>query len=221
MDKKTPLKNLAYAMLKDKILNNEFPPNTYLEEKTLCEMLNISRTPIREAINKLEYEDLVQIIPQKGIFVTDFTIQSVAELFQARKLVEPILLRLSGSILNKDALFEFRSQTLAALEVKNIDHLCHIDYKLHSYFNSSCKNQFLTKLSAYITDHYQRVRTQSFYPQERTIQGANEHISILDHLIDDDFSAASELLQQHIANTESYYFNNLLKSATTPQNNTN
>ncbi len=220
MDKKQPLKNIAYTILKDKILNNEFPPNTYLEEKALCEMLNISRTPIREAINKLEYEDLVQIIPQKGIFVTDFTIQSVAELFQARKIIEPILLKLSSSVLNKDVLFEFRAQTLTALDEKNIDQLCHIDYKLHGYFNSSCKNQFLTKLSAYITDHYQRVRTQTFYPQERTIQGANEHISILDHLIDEDFATAAELLGQHIANTESYYFTNLLKSATTPQTNT-
>lgn len=217
MAKREPLKNIAYNTLKSKILNNEFPPNTYLEEKSLCEMLNISRTPIREAINKLEFEDLVQIIPQKGIFVTDFTIQSVAELFQARKLIEPMLLELSGPALNKDVLLEFREQTLTAIEAEHIDQLCQIDCRLHNYFNSNCQNQFLSKLVAYITDQYQRVRTQNFYPQERTIQGAKEHIGIIDQLINEDFIAAQELLRQHITNTESYYFKNLLKSATMPQ----
>lgn len=217
MAKREPLKNIAYHTLKNKILNNEFPPNTYLEEKALCELLNISRTPIREAINKLEFENLVQIIPQKGIFVTDFTIQSVAELFQARKLVEPLLLQLSGPVLNKDTLLEFRELTLAAIEANDIDQLCQIDCRLHNYFNSNCQNQFLTKLVAYITDQYQRVRTQNFYPQERTLQGAKEHIDMIDQLINDDFNTAQESLRKHIANTESYYFKNLLKSATTPQ----
>ena len=94
MSKKEPLKNIAYDKLKSMILNNEFAPNTYLDEKSLCELLSISRTPIREAINKLEYEDLVQTIPQKGIFVTDFSIQSVYELFQARKEIEPLILKI-------------------------------------------------------------------------------------------------------------------------------
>lgn len=217
MAKRESLKNIAYHTLKDKILNNEFPPNTYLEEKALCEMLNISRTPIREAINKLEFEDLVQIIPQKGIFVTDFSIQSVAELFQARKLMEPMLLQLSGPLLNKDTLLEFRERALAAIEANDIDQLCQIDCQLHNYFNSNCQNQFLAKLMAYITDQYQRVRTQSLYPQERTVQGAREHIDIIDRLINEDFAAAQELLRQHITNTESYYFKNLLKSATALQ----
>lgn len=217
MTKREPLKNIAYNTLKSKILNNEFPPNTYLEEKALCELLKISRTPIREAINKLEFENLVQIIPQKGIFVTDFTIQSVAELFQARKLMEPLLLQLSGPVLNKDTLLEFREHTLAAIEANDIDQLCQIDYKLHNYFNANCQNQFLAKLVACITDQYQRVRTQSFYPQERTIQGAKEHIDIIDQLINDDFNTAQESLHKHITNTESYYFKNLLKSATAPQ----
>lgn len=216
MTKREPLKNIAYNTLKSKILNNEFPPNTYLDEKSLCEMLGISRTPIREAINKLEFENLVQIIPQKGIFVTDFTIQSVAELFQARKLVEPLLLQLSGPILNKDVLLEFREYTLIYIEKKDIDNLYHMDYKIHNYFNSHCQNQFLIRLASYIMDHYQRVRTQNFYPEERTLQGAQEHIDIIDKLINEEFASASDLIRQHITNTESFYFKNLLKSTSTP-----
>lgn len=217
MAKREPLKNIAYATLKSKILNNEFPPNTYLEEKALCDLLQISRTPIREAISKLEFENLVQTIPQKGIFVTDFSIQSVAELFQARKLIEPLLLSLSGPVLTKDTLLEFRERTMAAIEAGDIDQLCQIDCRLHNYFNSNCQNQFLAKLVTSIADQYQRVRTQSFYPQERTVEGAKEHIGIIDKLVDEEFTAAQDLLRQHIVNTESYYFKNLLKSATAPK----
>ena len=57
MNKKSSLKDVAYQILKSKILNNEFAPNAYLDEKSLCAMLNISRTPMREAISKLEYEN--------------------------------------------------------------------------------------------------------------------------------------------------------------------
>ena len=112
MNKKSSLKEVAYQILKSKILNNEFAPNAYLDEKSLCAMLNISRTPIREAISKLEYENLVQTISQKGIFVTDMPIQSVTELFQARKMIEPIAMSLCCKNLNKDRLVEFREKTL-------------------------------------------------------------------------------------------------------------
>ena len=212
MAQKEPLKVIAYKKLKDMILNNEFKPNSYLEEKSLCEMLNISRTPIREAINKLEYEDLVQTIPQKGIFVTDFSIQSVYELFQARKEIEPLILKISAPNLDIDKLVEFRERSLKLVSEKNIDALHHIDYDFHNFVNSNCNNHYLYKVVTYMTDHFQRIRTQSFFDEERAINGANEHIAMIDAIIQGNYDCLPGLMYAHISSTEKYYYKFVLRS---------
>ena len=212
MSKKEPLKNIAYDKLKSMILNNEFAPNTYLDEKSLCELLSISRTPIREAINKLEYEDLVQTIPQKGIFVTDFSIQSVYELFQARKEIEPLILKMSAPNLDIDRLISFREASLNLVDVKDIEGLHKIDYEFHDYINSNCSNKYLYKVVSYMTDHFQRVRTQPFFNEERALNGANEHIVIIDTIIQGKYDDLQSLMYEHISSTEKYYYKYVLRS---------
>ena len=80
----------AYTELKRRILRNELKPNEYLEEKQLCEMLGISRTPLREALSQLEREQLVVIVPTKGTFVADMSVKTAKDIFQMRHILEPI-----------------------------------------------------------------------------------------------------------------------------------
>ena len=210
MNKKSSLKDVAYQILKSKILNNEFAPNAYLDEKSLCAMLNISRTPIREAISKLEYENLVQTISQKGIFFLFLPIQSVTELFQARKMIEPIAMSLCCKNLNKDRLVEFREKTLRYIEVEDIDSLHRLDYDFHNYFFENCSNRHIKKVMSYILDQFQRIRTQDFYPTQRTIRGAKEHIEMINVLLRDEFDRIPEMTLNHISSTETYYYKSLM-----------
>lgn len=211
MSKKVPLNIYAYDKLKDMILNNEFKAGTHLEEKELCELLNVSRTPVREAINRLEFENLVHTIPKKGIFVTELSIQFITELFQARKLMEPIIVMLGVKNLNKDQLVSLREQTIELINSEDIMGLHKLDYVLHDYLNSKCDNQHLLKTITYISDQFQRVRTQDFYPKERALKGAYEHITMLDSLINGDLDSLPQQIQTHITSTETFYFKSLLK----------
>ncbi|RGY97792.1 GntR family transcriptional regulator [Clostridium sp. AM58-1XD] len=211
MHEKKPLNMYAYEKLKEMILNNEFKAGSHLEEKDLCELLSISRTPLREAINRLAYENLVQTIPKKGIFVTELSIQFITELFQARKLIEPIVVVLSAKNLNKDRLMDLRRKNISLINSEDIMGLHKLDYELHEYLNSRCDNQHLLKSITYISDQFQRVRTQDFYPRERALKGANEHITIIDSLVNEDFDSLPQLIQTHITSTESFYFKNLLR----------
>ena len=204
------LKIKAYNIIKQKILNNELQPGEYLEEKMLCEMLDVSRTPIREAISLLENENLVQIIPNKGIFVTTFTIQSVKELFQARHLMEPMALQLSFKNLNIDILVDFKKKFSDGIEKKDYPLLHELDYKFHNYLNSKCNNAYLVRYLKNISDNFQRVRTMSFYTVERTEAGAQEHIQLIELIIEEDLHGSIEFLERHISNTEKYYFKSLL-----------
>lgn len=210
MGKKISLKEKAYSSIKEKILYNMYIPNQYLDEKSLCEELHISRTPLREAINKLEFEGLVHTIPQKGIFVTDLSIKFITELFQARKVLEPSIASLAIKNLDKKVLLEFRAETTRLIECNDTLGLNEFDYKFHNYINKNCNNFHLVKLMTYISDQFQRVRTQNFYPEARTMRGATEHLTIIDTIIEEKFDEIPALIKSHISSTESYYFKSLL-----------
>lgn len=205
MAKSENLKQKAYTVIKGKILNNELKPNEYLEEKLLCDMLGISRTPIREAISQLAFENLVQIIPHKGIFVADLSVQSVKELFQARHLIEPMILKLSYQNLEADILLSFKERFCLALDQKDYPLLHRLDYEFHQYLSSSCGNSYLMKMMGNISDNFQRVRTQSFFTKERTENGAREHLELIDILIKKDIDQALVLLDKHIFSTEFFF----------------
>lgn len=203
-------KLIAYNTLKQKILTNELKPNEYLEEKKLCEMIGMSRTPIREAISLLAQENLVQIIQNKGIFVSEISIQSVRELFEVRHLIEPLVLEKAFPNLDFDRLIEFRGKFSEYLETKDYPYLHQIDYEFHNYITSCCKNSYLNKIMNNISDQFQRVRTQDFYSKERTENGAREHLELIDMFLQGDCGQALKALQKHIGNTEKYYFQSLL-----------
>lgn len=95
---KPSLKLQAYQYLKTKILNCEYRPNEFLNEQKLCaEMGNISRTPMRDALGRLEQEGLITILPKKGLMVSGITEEDVHSMFEMRLLVEPYALRTYGN----------------------------------------------------------------------------------------------------------------------------
>ena len=95
---KLSLKLQAYQYLKTKILNCEYRPNEFLNEQKLCaEMGNISRTPMRDALGRLEQEGLITILPKKGLMVSGITEEDVHSMFEMRLLVEPYALRTYGN----------------------------------------------------------------------------------------------------------------------------
>ena len=96
---KLSLKLQAYQYLKTKILNCEYRPNEFLNEQKLCaEMGNISRTPMRDALGRLEQEGLITILPKKGLMVSGITEEDVHSMFEMRLLVEPYALRTYGNL---------------------------------------------------------------------------------------------------------------------------
>lgn len=93
---KNSLKLQAYQIIKNKILSCEFPPGMLLNENLLCDMLSISRTPVKDAISRLEQERFVRIFPPKGVLVEPITITEVSTFFEARLLFEPYLVKEYG-----------------------------------------------------------------------------------------------------------------------------
>ena len=107
---KLSLKLQAYQYLKTKILNCEYRPNEFLNEQKLCaEMGNISRTPMRDALGRLEQEGLITILPKKGLMVSGITEEDVHSMFEMRLLVEPYALRTYGNLIPREQLEAYLS----------------------------------------------------------------------------------------------------------------
>lgn len=210
MTKKENLANQVYQYLKEKIINNKILPNTYLDEKQICETIGVSRTPVREALGRLEWEGLVISMPQRGVMVSDLSLQTVIELIHIRKVIEPALLKPYFQCYNKDVLIDFRQKIERALEIKEIETLHALDYEFHKYLYEASRRPHVIKLMSYVCDQSQRIRTQEFYLRSRSFSGARDHIRIIDALLDEDYEQVPELLAKHIQSIEQYYHGILL-----------
>ena len=101
---KNTLKEQAYAIIKENIINCTYAPSSFLVESELMQQVGASRTPIREALNKLEQENLVRILPKRGVLVCDITMGTLNEVYEVRRLVEPYIVREYGCRLDEEAL---------------------------------------------------------------------------------------------------------------------
>lgn len=206
MTERMKMKDIAYNLIKNKILNNEFKSGEYLEEKMLCDLIGVSRTPVREAINILENEGFVNVHANKGIFVSTLDIKSSKELFQARAYIEPILLELGWKNLDLNKLDDFDSSTKNFISDKNYQSLNEIDYEFHNYINSCCDNSILLKIANGIQDQFQRVRTLNYYDEQRILGGAYEHLNIIDLIKNDNLDEAKIAVKNHVYSTQKYFF---------------
>lgn len=194
---KPSLKLQAYQYLKTKILNCEYRPNEFLNEQKLCaEMGNISRTPMRDALGRLEQEGLITILPKKGLMVSGITEEDVHSMFEMRLLVEPYALRTYGHQIPREALEAYRRMML---HPETIDDFCEADDTFHELLMSTLPNKYLRAAYDRITGLNTRFRIMtgkvSMINQDQTCE---EHLKILDAALDDDWDKAADALQQHL-----------------------
>ena len=194
---KQSLKLQAYQYLKTKILNCEYRPNEFLNEQKLCaEMGNISRTPMRDALGRLEQEGLITILPKKGLMVSGITEDDVHSMFEMRLLVEPYALRNYGNLIPRQALEDYKE---LMHHPDRIDDFCKSDDDFHELLMSSLPNKYLRSAYDRITGLNTRFRIMtgkvSMINQDQTCE---EHLHILDAALNDNWDTAADALQHHL-----------------------
>ena len=103
-------KQTAYEYVKEKILSCEYEPGAMMNEQSLCDELVLSRTPVRDALSRLEQEGLVSILPKKGFVVTAMKLGDVNRIYEVRLLLEPYALRRYGHKLDRGELESLRTR---------------------------------------------------------------------------------------------------------------
>ena len=194
---KLSLKLQAYQYLKTKILNCEYRPNEFLNEQKLCaEMGNISRTPMRDALGRLEQEGLITILPKKGLMVSGITEEDVHSMFEMRLLVEPYALRTYGCDISREELEKFNDMMH---HPDGIDDFCKADDDFHALLMSTLPNKYLRAAYDRITGLNTRFRIMtgkvSMINREQTCE---EHLEVLDPALRGDWNMAADALQAHL-----------------------
>ena len=138
----TSLADRAYVAIRDLIVSLELPPAALIDERQLVESLGIGRTPVREALRRLAQEQLVEVFPRRGMFVTGVDVRDLARISEVRVALEPEAARLAAS----RATDEERDE-LAALgdQIKRGADLMALDERIHRAIHASAHNHLLEK----------------------------------------------------------------------------
>jgi DNA-binding GntR family transcriptional regulator len=209
--KKTKIsaKQKAYEIIKHDIINCRYLPNSYLSESILGAQLAISRTPVREALTKLEQEGWISVHPQRGISVSDLTINEIGMVYETRLLIEPYVAEKYGHAIDRDALAEL-AQRLGEIN-GNIDkdQGNAIDNEFHGFIIKFSKNRYFVKSMENLIHQSHRIRTMV---STRWDADASEHMAVVNALLDGDYREAAACLREHLENAKKHAYNMLIQN---------
>ena len=195
--------DLAYAEIKKKILSGALPPLSDISEDALQKELEISRTPIREAVQRLQKEGFVYIYPRKGTIVSEVTPDLVHEIYQMRELNEPAIACEACKRIQRDWLLirrnAFANPPEGLTEQELIQYFIEYDSELHMSLLDYCNNRFLRNIMTIVYDHSQRLRIKTSRPTHKEHDNATqEHIDIIDALLSQDQERVRNAVLEHI-----------------------
>lgn len=207
---KYSLKETTYQLLKEKIIDCIYPPGTIINEVQLANELQLSRTPIREAISKLELDGFVKVLPKKGIYVTDITLNDVIQVFQTRVEIEPIALHLAASRLPMEELVSFCQKFNEP--VADIQNSFRLDTAMHLFIIEHCGNKYIIDMMRRVFEENTRIIISSKQNQTKVHDAKEEHLEILNLLIDGKYTEAEKKMREHIVACRKYaldfFYNN-------------
>lgn len=205
-------KKIAYEYIKGKIISGEYPPLSDISEDTLQDELGISRTPVREAIQRLGEEGFIAIFPRKGTIVTDFSLDMVFWLYEVRELNEPYIFRQACGRLNKKWIDKMLHEFMAFSDENTINDraLRHkyisLDNELHCKVIETCRNVFLRDMMRRVNDHSHRLRVKTSTANQEYTHSIREHLAILQAFQEGDPQKVEDTCRAHILAAKSVAF---------------
>ncbi len=202
----------VYEELKRIILESRVPLGGKLNEGELAAALGVSRTPVREAINRLEKEGLVQIFPQRGAFVVGFSEKDVFELFLIRENLEGLAARLAAERANEADLAKLESCIRGFKEPfteKDVQRYAKEDFRFHQMVVALSDAQRLIKLIATLHDQIRTFRLTTVGLSTRMKTSLAEHRLLIDAFRKKDSEKAERRMRVHIRNVRDGVMENI------------
>ncbi|MAZ21294.1 GntR family transcriptional regulator [Roseovarius sp.] len=193
--------NIAEA-LEERIFNGTYPNGERLDEVRLAEQFGVSRTPLREAFQRLALSGLVELIPRRGAFVRQPGPIELMEMFEVMSELEAICGRLAARRISEEALAELRdanSKCKAAVAANDTDRYYTENERFHRVIYRQSGNGFLEQEAAKLHKRLKPFRRQQLRFRGRMGQSMAEHEAIVAALSAGDSDRAGQVLRDHVA----------------------
>lgn len=205
MDEFLPLRDVVFNTLRKGILTGELKPGERLMEIHLANRLGVSRTPIREAIRKLELEGLVTMIPRRGAEVANITEKNLKDVLEVRRALEGLAIELACERISEEQkriLEERLLQVEKAVRTKDAGAIASADVAFHDTIVEATGNDRLIQLVSNLGEQMYRYRFEYIKDVSMHSQIISEHKIMLNCIISKDRENAAQIVKVHIDNQE-------------------
>lgn len=196
-----PLRELVYEELKGQILTGEIIPGTRLMEIELAGNIGVSRTPIREAIRKLEKEGLVTIEPRKGAYASQISAADMVDILEVRQNMEGLAAYFAAVRIKEAEIEELRDVSVkynAAVDEGNSQDMIKYDTRFHRLIADASRNRILIRMIGQLQEMVLRFRYVYYDSFRRGEKMPDEHAAILEAIACGDCEAARAAADVHI-----------------------
>ena len=205
LDNYKPLRELVFESLREAIINGKLRPGERMMEIQLAEEMGVSRTPVREAIRKLELEGLVVMVPRKGAYVAGLSLKDIVDVFEIRGALEGLAAELAAERITDvelDEMERYLVKIAEDIEGGDITKVVETDTDFHTLLYKASRNSRLSQIINNLREQIQRFRTTSLSYPGRMKSALEEHRKIVEALASRDGELARKIAQEHIENAE-------------------
>jgi len=198
-------KEIVYNLIKDEIISCKLQPGTLLVERQLCESLDTSRTPVREALQRLAHDGFVDYITGKGATVSYVTYENVIEIYNLREVLEGLACRLCALLIDDDQLKILEGlfmQRLQSIQEKNYQEIILNDFEFHCCIINNARSERLKCLINNIQDQIKRITYYGKGNEEEIAKATILHQKIFEAIQSKDAKSAEILMKEHVADSK-------------------
>lgn len=200
-----PLREMVFDVLMDAIMSGQLPPGERLMEVQLAEEMGVSRTPVREAIRRLEMEGFVVMIPRKGAYVAGLSVKDVIDVFEIRNALERLAVSLAAERVTDDDLEKLERLLVKLSETwkeGDVETWAELDSQFHNLIYQFSRNDRLIQMMNNIMEQLSRYRMICLSRLEVRQNSIEEHKKMVEAMAERNAPMAMEAATEHLRNTE-------------------
>ena len=208
---KYSLRGRVFSKIREDILSGKYKDHEELKEVAIGEELGVSRTPVREAFRQLELEGLIQIIPNRGAYVTGISAKDVQDIYMIRSRLEGLCARWATAHITPEQLDEMEENVYLAefhAGKGHMDQIAELDNRFHQILYEACDSKMLEHLLMDYHQYVQSVRQKTLSNIERSTASNKEHRAIMEAIKAGNADLAEKLAHEHMINA----YDNMLKN---------
>ncbi|MGL4914601.1 MAG: GntR family transcriptional regulator [Romboutsia sp.] len=207
LDDYKPLRDVVFENLREAILEGKLKPGQRLMEVQLAEQLGVSRTPVREAIRKLELEGLVIMLPRKGAYVANMSLKDILDVLEIRASLEGLAASLAAERISAEDIKKLENiakEFEKSADSSDVEELLKKDVEFHECIFKATNNKRLHQLINSLWEQVYRFRVTYISDYDSSVNIISEHKLILEAIKKGDTDMAKKYAREHIEKAEQF-----------------